>query len=105
MIAAAGRLPGPECEIFMAQLGGAMARVKPDATAFVGRDANYIMNVHGRWSRRGRRRRACAHGRAQVFQDAAPHATGSGYVNFLTEDEGERVGRRATARTMRGCRR
>ena len=22
---------------------------------------------------------------------AAPHATGSGYVNFLTEDEGERV--------------
>ena len=50
MIAAAGRLPGPECEIFVAQLGGAMARVKPAATAFVGRDARYIMNVHGRWS-------------------------------------------------------
>ena len=50
MIAAAGRLPGPECEIFVAQLGGAMARVKPAATAFFGRDARYIMNVHGRWS-------------------------------------------------------
>ena len=50
MIAAAGRLPGPECEIFVAQLGGAMARVKSAATAFVGRDARYIMNVHGRWS-------------------------------------------------------
>jgi FAD/FMN-containing dehydrogenase len=90
MIAAAARLPGPECEIFVAQLGGAMGRVKPEATAFVGRDANYIMNVHGRWSdtRDDERVRAWAR---QVFQDAAPHATGSGYVNFLTEDEADRV--------------
>jgi len=90
MIAAAGRLPGPECEIFVAQLGGAMSRVKPAATAFVGRDARYIMNVHGRWSdaRDDDRVRAWAR---QAFQDAAPHATGSGYVNFLTEDEAERV--------------
>ena len=27
----------------------------------------------------------------RVFQEAAPHATASGYVNFLTEDEAERV--------------
>ena len=27
----------------------------------------------------------------KVFEDAAPHATGSGHVNFLTEDESERV--------------
>ena len=27
----------------------------------------------------------------KVFTDSAPHATGGGYVNFLTEDEGERV--------------
>jgi FAD/FMN-containing dehydrogenase len=46
-----GRQPaGGECEIFVAQLGGAMARVPADATAFVGRDARFIMNVHGRWS-------------------------------------------------------
>ena len=90
MIAAATRLPGPECEIFVAQLGGAMARVEPAATAFVGRDARYIMNVHGRWSdaRDDERVRAWAR---QVFQDAAPHATGGGYVNFLTEDKAERV--------------
>ena len=90
MIAAAARLPGPECEIFVAQLGGAMGRVKPEATAFVGRDANYIMNVHGRWSdaRDDERVRAWAR---QVFQDAVPYATGSGYVNFLTEDEADRV--------------
>jgi FAD/FMN-containing dehydrogenase len=90
VIGAASRLPGPECEIFIAQLGGAMARVKPAATAFAGRDAHFIMNVHGRWSdaRDDERVRAWAR---QVFEDAAPHATGSGYVNFLTEDEAERV--------------
>jgi len=90
VIAAAGRLPGPECEIFMAQLGGAMARVKADATAFVGRDAQYIMNVHGRWSDPADDARVRTWAR-EVFEAAAPHATGSGYVNFLTEDEGERV--------------
>ena len=88
--AAAGRLPGPECEIFMAQLGGAMARVKADATAFVGRDAQYIMNVHGRWSDPADDARVRTWAR-EVFEAAAPHATGSGYVNFLTEDESERV--------------
>ncbi len=89
-IASAARLPGPECEIFVAQLGGAMARVAPYATAFVGRDARYIMNVHGRWSDPADDVRVRTWAR-QVFQDMAPHATGSGYVNFLTEDEAERV--------------
>lgn len=90
LIAAAGQLPGPECEIFVAQLGGAMGRVKHGATAFPGRDARYIMNVHGRWSDAGDDERVRAWAR-RVFQDAAPHATGGGYVNFLTEDESERV--------------
>ncbi len=67
-----------------------MARVEPSATAYAGRDAHYIMNVHGRWSdpRDDERVRSWAR---QVFRNAAPHATGSGYVNFLTEDEAERV--------------
>ncbi|MDM0110994.1 FAD-binding oxidoreductase [Variovorax sp. J22R133] len=90
VIASASNLPGPECEIFIAQLGGAMARVKPDATAFVGRDAHYIMNVHGRWSSPHDDETVRAWAR-RAFEDAAPHATGSGYVNFLTEDEAERV--------------
>ena len=90
MIEAARSGPGPECEIFVAQLGGAMARVDPAATAFVGRDAAYIMNVHGRWVDAGNDKRVRDWAR-KVFTDSAPHATGGGYVNFLTEDEGERV--------------
>lgn len=90
LIANIGRLPGPQCEIFIAQLGGAMARVKQSETAFPGRDANYIMNVHGRWSDPGDDDKVRDWAR-RVFQEAAPHATASGYVNFLTEDEAERV--------------
>jgi len=90
VIDSASRLPGPECELFIAQLGGAMSRVDPAATAFVGRDARFIMNVHGRWSD-ARDDDAVRSWARQAFEAAAPHATGSGYVNFLTEDEGERV--------------
>jgi len=90
VISSVAFLPGPECEIFIAQLGGAMGRVKMTATAFAGRDARYIMNVHGRWSDPKDDDKVRAWAR-RAFEDAAPHATGSGYVNFLTEDEGERV--------------
>lgn len=89
-IEAASNLPGPECEIFIAQLGGAMARVKPADTAFVGRDARFIMNLHGRCSAAHDDERVRAWAR-KAFAQAAPHATGSGYVNFLTDDEAERV--------------
>ncbi len=90
VIESGARLPGPECEIFLAQLGGAMARVDPSATAYAGRDAHYVMNVHGRWSDAGDDDRVRDWARG-VFRNAAPYATGSGYVNFLTEDESERV--------------
>ncbi len=90
LIANVERLPGPACEIFVAQLGGAMGRVKQSDTAFPGRDANYIMNVHGRWDDPADDDKVRDWAR-RVFQEAAPHATASGYVNFLTEDEAERV--------------
>ena len=90
VIASAAQSPDPQCEIFLAQLGGAMARVEPDATAYVARDARYVMNVHGRWSDPADDEKVRSWAR-RVFSAAAVHATGSGYVNFLTEDEGERV--------------
>jgi hypothetical protein len=48
LIASAAQLPGGECEIFMAQLGGAMARMQPTATLFVSRGARYVIKVHVR---------------------------------------------------------
>ena len=41
-------LPDPQCEVFFAQLGGAQSRVSDDATAYQGRSAAFIMNVHSR---------------------------------------------------------
>ena len=90
VIASAAASPGPECEIFIAQMGGAVKRVAPTATAYTGRDASYIMNLHGRWAEASDDDRVRAWAR-QVFQRMAPHANGMGYVNFLTEDELERV--------------
>lgn len=89
-VEAARTLPGPECEVFVAQLGGAMGRVPTDATAYAGRDASYVMNVHGRWRSANDDEAVRAWAR-RVFEQAAPFATGGGYVNFLTADESARV--------------
>jgi FAD/FMN-containing dehydrogenase len=48
------------------------------------------MNVHGRWSASDRDE-ACIGWARELFRAAAPFATGSVYVNFLTGDESDRV--------------
>jgi FAD/FMN-containing dehydrogenase len=88
---AIGKLPSPQCEIFFGLIGGQTSRVAVDATAYPNRDAKYVMNVHGRWNDASEDERCIAWARA-FFEAAAPFALGSVYVNFLTEDETERVG-------------
>ena len=91
VIDAIGKLPSPQCEIFFGLIGGQTSRVAVDATAYPNRDAKYVMNVHGRWDDASEDERCIAWARA-FFEAAAPFALGSVYVNFLTEDETERVG-------------
>src|SRR5690606_29706888 len=43
MLAAIHALPTPECEIFIAHVGGAMSRVAPDATAYPQRQSHFVM--------------------------------------------------------------
>ena len=86
----AGRLPTPECEIFIGHLGGAVNRVKADATAYPHRDAEFIMNVHTRWQDSAQDR-ACVQWARDLFGAAKPHATGGVYVNFLGDDEADRL--------------
>ncbi len=85
-----GRLPSPECEIFIGHLGGAVNRVPAQATAYPHRNVEFIMNVHTRWSDRSQDR-ACIAWARELFDKAAPHATGGVYVNFMPEDETQRV--------------
>jgi FAD/FMN-containing dehydrogenase len=86
----ATRLPTPECEIFIGQLGGVTSRMALDATAYPHRNANFVMNVHTRWREPADERRSIDWAR-QLFAETAPHATGGVYVNFMPEDEIDRV--------------
>jgi hypothetical protein len=83
-------LPGNHCEVFIAQMGGATSRVPSDATAYNHRDAQFIMNVHGRWET-GTDDDKCISWCRELFDAATPFATGGVYVNFMTEEEGDRV--------------
>jgi len=90
LIEHARSIPDPQTEIAFAQLGGAVSRVPADATAYTHRDAQFVLNVHGRWADAAKDA-ACIGWARQFFQAAAPFATGGVYVNFLTQEEQERV--------------
>ena len=90
LIEHARRIPDPMTEIACAQLGGAVGRVPRTATAYTHRDAQYVLNVHGRWEDPAKDE-ACIAWARSLFEAAAPFATGGAYVNFLTQDEPDRV--------------
>ena len=85
----AGKLPSPHTEIAIGLLGGQVSRVAADATAYSNRDL-FFMNVHGRWETAAEDERCIAWTRS-LFADTAPFATGGVYVNFISQDEHDRV--------------
>jgi FAD/FMN-containing dehydrogenase len=86
----AGMLPSPQCEIFIGTIGGQTSRVAPEAMAYSSRDANYVMNVHGRWESAAEDERGIAWARG-FFAKAKPFASSGAYINFLTQDESDRI--------------
>jgi len=85
-----GKLPTSECEVLIAQMGGAASRVPADATAYPHRNVNFIMNVHTRW-RGPELDGGCIEWARGLFEATASHATGGVYVNFMPDDEVDRV--------------
>jgi len=85
-----GRLPSPQCEIFIAALGGATALPAPESTAYAHRDAKFVLNVHGRWDDAADDARGIGWAR-EFFDASARYASGGVYVNFMTADESDRV--------------
>lgn len=90
LVSQTATLPTDECEIFIGQLGGAAGRVAADATAYPHRNANFAMNVHTRWREPADKQRSIDWAR-KLFAETAPHATGGVYVNFMPDDETDRV--------------
>jgi FAD/FMN-containing dehydrogenase len=83
-------LPTPECEVFIAHVGGQMSRIPADATAYPVRSSHFIMNVHTRW-REASEDAGCIKWTRDLFEATAKHATGSVYINFMPDDDGGRV--------------
>ena len=79
-------LPSPQCEIFVAALGGATMRPAPGDAAYPHRDARFVMNAHARWAGFAEEETSIAWAR-DLFQATAPFSTGGVYVNFLTMDQ------------------
>ena len=86
----AAKLPSPHCEIFIGTIGGQTGRVAPEAMAYSSRNANYVMNVHGRWESAAEDKRCIAWAR-EFFAKTQPFASGGAYINFLTQDETDRI--------------
>lgn len=86
----AGKLPSPQCEIFIGLIAGAPNRVALDAMAYGHGDAKFVLNVHSRWDDPGEDD-ACISWAREFFEASAPYASSGAYVNFMTAEEGDRV--------------
>ena len=85
-----GNLPSPQCEVFFGQIGGATMRPAADSSAYPHRNAMYVCNVHSRWDTPAEDGQ-CTEWARGFIRDTAQYATGGVYVNFLTDDESDRV--------------
>ncbi len=76
--------PGPQCEIHVHQMGGAVARVPEDATAFAERSMPFVLNAVTGW-REPEADAAHRDWARAVIATASDASTGRAYVNFLTD--------------------
>jgi FAD/FMN-containing dehydrogenase len=90
MVEYAGKLPSPHCEIFITYLEGKSGTVPVNAMAYPGRDLKYILNVHGRWDD-AKQDKECINWAREFFNATLKYASGGAYVNFMTEEEENRV--------------
>ena len=90
MITYAAAVPNMQCEIFIAHIDGVANRVPANAMAYSSRDAKFVMNVHGRWDDAAQDK-TCIDWARKFFDATKAHASGGAYVNFMTDDEANRI--------------
>ncbi len=83
------KAPGPQCEIHVHQMGGALARVGDDATAFAERSMPYVLNAVTGWHDPDAAEAHVGWARA-VIAAASDASTGRAYVNFLGDADAAR---------------
>jgi FAD binding domain/Berberine and berberine like len=82
------RIPSPMSALHVHQMGGAVARVGRDATAFSGRQAGYTYNVVSTWMDPSEDAMHIAANRA-CSSALAPLSEAGAYVNFLSDTDGD----------------
>jgi FAD/FMN-containing dehydrogenase len=86
------RMRSPLSQVHLHHMGGALARVPADASAFANRDASFAMNIIATWPEPTPAERETHTRWAREFAEAmTPHTTGGVYVNFLGNEGEERV--------------
>src|SRR5262245_9826289 len=93
MVAHCATRPAPQCGMALGQLGGAVSRVTPDATAFNHRNVHYDFISAGVCADPAQAA-ACIQWAREFWEAMQPFSTGGVYVNYLGQeaDEGaERV--------------
>jgi FAD/FMN-containing dehydrogenase len=86
----AARMPSPLSAIHLHQMGGAVARIAPEATAFSGRGAGFTYNVVSTWTEPGEDAMHIAANR-EFSAALAPLSEAGSYVNFLPEASADHV--------------
>ena len=81
--------PGPQCEIHVHQMGGAVARVGDGDTAFAERSMPYVLNAVTGWHDPDAADAHINWARA-VIEAASEASTGLAYVNFLGDSDAAR---------------
>ena len=84
----AGRITSPHSAALFMHLGGAPARLDPSTNAVGLRTAPYVLNIQAAWESAQEDPRHIAWAR-EYWTATRPFSTGSAYINFMTEDEGE----------------
>ena len=87
LVTLAARLPTPQSDILVSQVGGAINEVASEASAYPHRDTGFVVTPGARWAEPAGDAAALAW--VQACRDAlAPLADGGAYVNFIAEREG-----------------
>jgi len=90
LVDATSQLPTPGSYAIVFQLGGAVARVPEDATAYPQRQAAFNVNINGVWLP-GEDREPPVRWVRELYDALEPDAYGRAYVNFMGDESQDRV--------------
>ena len=90
LLTAYRQVPGPRTHVILGAMGGAVARVAPDATAFGHREAPWLVWIIGAWTPEEPGAAMVAWAR-ELHANLVPFSTGGVYVNALGDEGANRV--------------